>query len=213
MTELGFEVVGAEVDRYAAQPTLLLRLHITAPDDVVIHAIALRCQLKIEPQRRRYDEAEELKLYELFGSTPQWGESLRPFTWALLGATVPGFRGSTDYDLPLTCTYDFEVAAAKYLHALGPDGVVPLVLLFSGTVFAKGLDGLQVEPIAWHVEADYQLPVRVWRDVMDRYFPDSAWMRVNNATLDRLQRYKAEHALTSWNDAFELLLKEAGVEE
>jgi hypothetical protein len=36
-------------------------------------------------------------------------------------------------DLPVGCTYDMEVAASKFLHAIR-DGVVPLQFLFSGTL-------------------------------------------------------------------------------
>lgn len=211
MSALEFDVVEGLVEPYAAQPTLLLRLRITETTGTPVHAVALRCQLKIEPQRRRYDTTEETKLYELFGATPQWGESLRPFLWTHLSATIPGFDGVTVYDLPVTCTYDFEVAAAKYLHALG-DGVVPLVLLFSGTVFSKGGAGFVAEPVAWHAEASYQLPVATWRDVMDRYFPNSSWIRIDRDTLDQLQQFKAERALTGWGEAFEQLFKEAGVD-
>lgn len=209
MSALEFEVVEGLVEPYAAQPTLLLRLRITETSGTPVHAVALRCQLKIEPQRRRYDPTEEAKLYELFGATPQWGESLRPFLWTHLSATIPGFDGATVYDLPVTCTYDFEVAAAKYFHALG-DGVVPLVLLFSGTVFSKGGAGFVAEPVAWHAEASYQLPVAVWREVMDRYFPNSSWIRLDRDTLDELQRFKAERALPGWDEALEHLFKEAG---
>ena len=152
---------------------------------------------------------EEHRLYELFGPTPQWGESLRPFLWTHVGATVPGFTGATEFDLPVPCTYDFEVAAAKYLHALG-DGVIPLVLLFSGTVFSRGERGFVAEPVAWHAEASFRLPVATWRAVMDRYFPDSGWVRVDRATLDRLQRYKAERALPTWDEAVDRLLERRG---
>lgn len=212
MGTLDFDVVDALVEPYAAQPTLLLRLRISETQGRSVHAVALRSQLKIEPQRRRYDADEEAKLYELFGNTPQWGESLRPFLWTHLSATIPGFEGETTYDLPVVCTYDFEVAAAKYLHALGPDGVVPIVLLFSGTVFSKGGAGFVAEPVDWHAEASFQLPVATWRGVMDRYFPDRAWIRVNHESLDRLQRFKATRGLTGWDEALDHLFKEGDVE-
>jgi Family of unknown function (DUF6084) len=211
VSSVEFEVFDAIVEPYAAQPTLLLRLRITETAGIPVHALALRCQLKIEPQRRRYDEAEETRLYELFGEPPQWGESLRPFLWAQLAAMVPGFEGSTDFDLAVPCTYDFEVAAAKYLHALG-DGVVPIVLLFSGTVFSKAQGGFAAVPLSWTSEASFLLPVATWRAVMDRYFPDSGWVRVSCDTLDRLQAFKARHALPGWDETFERLLKEAGVD-
>ena len=209
MSDLTFEVLEARVEPYAAQPTMMLRLRITETTGTPVHAVALRCQLNIEPQRRRYDKVEEARLYEMFGATPQWGESLRPFLWTNVGSTVSGFNGTTEFDLPVVCTYDFEIAAAKYMHALG-DGVIPIALLFSGTVFSKGGTGVMAEPIAWHADASFQLPVATWRAVMDRYFPDSGWVRVRRETLDRLQRYKAERALVGWDEALERLFKEAG---
>ena len=118
-------------------------------------------------------------------------------------------RGTTEVDLPIECTYDFEVAAAKYLHAVD-DGEIPILLLFTGTVFTKGQSGFAVEPVAWDLEAPFRLPVAVWRDTMDLYFPNSGWIRVSRDTLDALQRYKSGRALPTWDQAFEHLLKQAG---
>ena len=175
MTDLSFEVVGARAERYAVQPTLVLRLRISAGDEVV-HAVALQCQIRIEPQRRHYVEEEEESLVELFGTRERWGETLRPFLWTHVATTVGGFNGSTEIDLAVPCTYDMEIAGTKFFHALADDGDVPLVLLFSGTTFVRRGDGLSVTPVAWHEEAAYRLPVRVWRDMMDIYFPNSGWV-------------------------------------
>jgi Family of unknown function (DUF6084) len=212
MSHLDFAIVGADLEPYAAQPTLLLRVRLTETSGAPVHAVALRCQLKIEPQRRHYSDTEVARLYELFGETPQWGDSLRPFLWTHIGMTVPGFDGTTDIELPVVCTYDFEVAAAKYLHALD-GGDIPIVALFSGTVFSKGGAGFVAEPISWQADASYPLPVATWRAVMDRYFPDSGWVRVSRTTLDHLQRFKATRALRGWDETFERLLKEAGVDD
>jgi len=187
----------------------VLRLRITRDSDEPVHAMVLKAQIRIEPQRRRYSADEERRLVELFGEAPRWGETLKPFLWTHVSTTVAEFTGSVDIDLPVAVTYDFEVAAAKYLHGLG-DGDVPIVLLFSGTTFGFRDGALVVEPIAWNVEAGYPLPVSVWRDTMDAFFPNSGWIRVDRDTLDDLTVYKAEHALTSWENTFERLLKEAG---
>jgi hypothetical protein len=215
MTSLAFDVIGARAEPHAAVPTLMLRLRVTEADAQRVHAVALRCQVMIEPQRRRYERAEQARLIELFGETPRWGDTLRPFLWTHIGTVLTGFDATTEVDLPLVCTYDFEVAAAKYLHGL-ESGEIPLLLLFSGTVFRGGESGggkgFAASPVAWHEEASYRLPVAVWRDVMDRYFPNSGWMRVSRATLDALARFKADRALPTWDDAFEQLLKEAGEE-
>jgi Family of unknown function (DUF6084) len=208
-SSLSFEVIDARAEQYAAAPTLLLRLRISVAGGEQVHAIALRGQIMIEPQRRRYVAAEEELLVELFGETPRWGDTLRPFLWTHVATTVPGFTGSTEIDLPVLCTYDFEVAAAKYLHGL-QQGEVPIVLLFSGTAFSMNDGTMRVDPVPWHEEASYRLPVAVWRSVMDLYFPNSGWVRVQRDTLDALQRFKASRALLGWDDAFVQLLKEAG---
>jgi hypothetical protein len=212
MTTLTFEVLDARPEPHAAVPTIMFRLRITETGGGRVHALALRCQIRIEPQRRRYAAAEEDRLYELFGETPRWGDTVRPFLWTHVSATVAGFTGTTEVDLPVACTYDFEVAAAKYLHALS-GGEVPLVLLFSGTVFTRGQSGFAAEPVAWDREASYRMPVSVWRGVMDLYFPNSAWVRISRETLDGLQRFKASRALPTWDQAFEQLLKQAGEDE
>ena len=209
MTALSFEPIGARAEPYAAVPTLMLRLRITEADGLPVHALVLRCQIMIEPQRRVYQPAEEERLVEMFGETPRWGETLRPFLWTHASATVSGFTGQTEIDLPITCTYDFEVAGAKFLHALD-GGEIFLNLLFAGTTFTKGSAGFTAEPVAWNEDASFRLSVQTWRDVMDAYFPGGGWLRVNRQTIDALQRYKVGRAFRTWDDALEQLLKEAG---
>lgn len=211
MTALSFEALGARLEPYAAVPTLMLRLRITEADGRPVHALVLRCQIMIEPQRRVYKAPEEERLVEMFGETPRWGETLRPFLWTHASATVSGFTGQTEIDLPVTCTYDFEVAGAKYLFAL-EDGEIPLSLLFAGTMFTRGSAGFTAEPVAWNEDASIRLPVQTWRDVMDHYFPGGGWLRLNRQTINALQHYKVTHAFNTWEDAFEQLLKEAGEE-
>jgi hypothetical protein len=209
MSAVSFAVVGSRVEAYAAVPTLVLRLRITAADHEPVHAIVLRCQIMIEPKRRHYDPDEEQRLTEQFGETPRWGETLRPFLWTNVATTIPGFAESTEVDLPITCTYDFEIAAAKFMHSLD-DGEIPILLLFSGTVFGRSAVGLSTAPVSWSEEASYRLPVSLWRDMMDLYYPNSGWLRLRRETLDTLRRYKAERALLTWDETLEQLLKEAG---
>jgi hypothetical protein len=212
VSALDFEVLDAQPEPHAAVPTILLRLRISETNGASVHALVLRCQIRIEPQRRRYGRDEEQRLYELFGETPHWGDSLRPFLWTHVSTAVGRFDGSIDIDLPIECSYDFEVAGSKYLHALG-DGEIPLLLLFSGTVFSRGDTGFAAEPIPWNQEASYRLPVAVWRGTMDQYFPESGWVRLRRDTLDHLQRYRSLEALPTWDQALERLLKQAGADE
>jgi Family of unknown function (DUF6084) len=209
MAELAIEVVDAAVEAYAAVPTVRFRTRLQEATGATIHAIALRTQVRIEPQRRRYSPDEEGRLLELFGATPLWGDSLKPFLWTHIDTMITGFETETEIELPVTCTYDFEVAGAKYLHGLG-DGEVPLLFLFSGTVFIKGGTGFSVELVPWHLESRFRLPVSLWRQAMDAYFPNSGWLRLSRPTIDRLQRFRADRVLPTWEQTIEVLLKSAG---
>ena len=145
----------------------------------------------------------------MFGTTPQWGDTLKPFLWTHADMMVRGFEGSSEIDLHVPCTYDFEVAAAKFLHSLD-DGEIPLLFLFNGTVFAKGQTGLSVSQLAWHKDAAYRLPVRVWRQLMDAYFPNGGWLRLKRETIDELLKFKGRYALATWDQVIEVLLKNVG---
>ena len=160
-----------------------------------IHAIALRAQIRIEPQRRRYSPAEEERLLELFGETPQWGESLRPFLWSHVETMVAGFTGETTVSLPMVCSYDFEVAGAKYLHGLeaGPgQGEVPLAVPVQRHRVHQGRLGIRRRARSLASRVTFRLPVRTWRDTMDRYFPNAGWLRLSRDTIDHLQRFRAD---------------------
>jgi hypothetical protein len=209
MSDIDFKVLDGKAQPYAAVPTLTFRMRLEEPSAAVVNAIALHCQIRIEPQRRRYSGGEELSLRELFGAPAQWGDGLKPFLWTHVDRMVPGFTGSTEIELYVPCTYDFEVAAAKYLNSLG-DGDIPLLFLFNGSVFAKAPGGMRVSQLAWHKDATYRLPVRVWRELMDLYYPNSGWLRLHRDTLNRLLKFKGENALATWEDVIEVLLGAAG---
>jgi Family of unknown function (DUF6084) len=209
MSEIDFKVLDAKPQPHAAAPTLVFRMRLSEPAGAAVHSIALHCQIRIEPQRRRYARDEEERLQELFGQPVQWGDTLKPFLWTHADMMVPGFTASAEFDLHVPCTYDFEIAAAKYLHSLA-DGEIPLLFLFNGSVFAKAQTGLRVSQLAWHKDATYRMPVRVWRELMDMYFPNSGWLRLHRDTLDELLKFKASHALLTWEQVIDVLLTAAG---
>jgi hypothetical protein len=212
MADLNFQVVGARAEPYAAVPTLVFTLRIEEAGGQRIHAVALRCQIQVEPNRRSHSPAEQAKLLEMFGVPGRWGETVKPLLWTHVSVMVPSFQGAVTVDVPLTCTYDFEVTAAKYFEGLD-DGEIPLLFLFSGTVFTPGGTGFMVERVPWEKEAAFRLPVRVWREVMDLYFPNSAWIRLTRESVAALQRFKAERALPTWDDAVAVLLASLPVSE
>jgi hypothetical protein len=205
LPQLGFELESAEAVRFAAAPTVVFTLRITT--DTPIRSLALNAQIRIAPARRRYGDRDRERLVELFGPPESWGETLRTFRWAQVSALVPPFEESASVELTVPCTYDLEVATAKYFYAL-EDGDVPLEFLFSGTIFFAADDGrLQTAQIPWECEATYRMPVRAWKEAMQQQFPGSAWLRVRDDVFDRLVAYKARHALPTWEATLDRLLE------
>lgn len=208
MSELAIRVADVRVEQYAAVPTLLFGLEIEEKSGTPVHSLALRTQVRIEPQRRQYSPRERDVLRELFGVDSRWGETLLTFSWAHVSTVVPGFEGRTRFDLPMPVSYDFEVAAAKYLHALEGGGV-PLRLLFSGTCFQGNASAVQVGFVPWNLESTFMLPIETWRATMDAYFPGGGWLRLQRHTLDALMIFKAERALSSWDETIAELIRSA----
>ena len=207
MAELSFTVVDVVPEPNAAAPHLLARIRVEETTEDRVHALALRAQIRIEPQRRRYDDTEERALLDLFGDRSRFAETLRPFAWLHATTVAQGFTGSTEIELPLPCTYDFEVSGTTYLHALR-DGEIPLLFLFSGTVFTRGTTGFSVAQVPWDREARYRLPVAVWRDLMETWFPGTEWVRMRRETVEALAHYRHVRGLTTWDDAVTTLLTE-----
>ena len=211
MPDLDFRVEGAEAAPFATSPLLMFKLRInqTKEDagETLIQSIALRCQIRLEPAKRRYDAAEQAGLVDLFGEPHRWGQTLRSMLWAHTSLVVPPFSGTTRVDLPVPCTFDFNVATTKYFDSLN-DGEIPLCLLFSGTVFYSASDEtLQVAPISWDKESCFDLPAKMWHEMMDEYYPSTAWLCLRRDVFDRLYEYKVRHGIPTWEQALESMLE------
>lgn len=207
MPELSFQVEELEAAAHAASPQVLVKLRIACADPAErIESVLLRCQVQIEAAQRRYAEDEQTRLGDLFGEPDRWRQTLRNLLWTHASAVVGPFAGSALVEVPLDCSFDFNVGATKYFHGLA-DGEIPLLLLFSGTVFFTADNGaLQVAQIPWDREARCRLPVRVWREMMDYHYPNGAWLRLRRDVFERLQQYKSDRGIPSWEAAVESLL-------
>ncbi len=211
MLDLNFQVDSAEPERIAAAPHLRFKLHVSERVDAgsaptPIHAVALNCQLRIEPARRRYSAHEQQRLLDLFGTPERWGQTLRPLLWTLASVVVRPFAGTTTVDLPVACSYDFSLAATRYFDAL-EGGEIPLCFLFSGTIFYEGdHGGLHVVQVPWDKEAYFRLPAQTWKALMDLYYPNSAWLCLRKDVFDHLGEYKSRRGLPTWEQAVEALL-------
>jgi hypothetical protein len=213
MPDLSINIESAKVVPFAATPTLAFALHIENGEvEEQIHTIALRCQVQIEVTRRVYAANEQERLRDLFGHPSRWGQTLRNLLWTNTSVVVPGFEGKeTTIDLNLPCTFDFNVAATKYFDGLA-EGEIPLLMLFSGTVFyATSESSLRVAPISWELEARHRIAVQQWRDMMEIYYPNSAWLHLRKDVFDQIHEYKVERGIPTWEQTFERMLADETV--
>jgi hypothetical protein len=207
MPDLRLTIEGAEVPQYAATPLLLFKVGIANnPSEEIVHTVALRAQVQIEATRRKYDAQEQARLLDLFGEPVRWAQTLRNMLWTHTSVVVPRFTGKILAEIPVPCTFDFNVAATKYFHGV-TNGDLPLCFQFSGTVFYQVEDGpLQVAPISWDKEAKYRLPVKVWKDLMDAYYPNCAWLALQRDTFEKLYQFKVSEGIPTWEQALERAL-------
>ncbi len=206
MSDIDFSVEGANSLEHAAVPTLVLKLRVRGGQARSIQNVLLQCQIQIESVRRQYTPDEQAELIDLFGTPDRWGETLRSMHWTRVGTLVPPFEGETLVDLQVPCTYDFNVAATKYFYGL-EQGEIPLLLLFSGSIFYREETGLlQVTQIPWSKEARYRLPVSVWKRMMEFYYPNSAWLCLRHDVFAQLYQFKCLEGIPTWDQTIQRLL-------
>ena len=207
MPELDFAVSGVDAAVKGLVPLLHFKLRLSnQPPNETVQSIILQTQIQIQAPQRAYSPDEKERLFELFGAPEQWGQTLRNKLWTHANTTVPSFKGSTDATLSVPCSYDLNLAATKYFYGV-EEGEVPLLFLFSGTVFYAGTDGrLQVQQISWEKECVYRMPVQAWKDVMDRHYPNTGWLYLDRDVFERLCAFRRRSGVTSWEQAIEQLL-------
>lgn len=211
MPDVSFNITDARSASSGMTPLMVFDLRIeNQPPDEYIQSILLQTQIRIESTRRRYSEAARERLVELFGPTEDWGRTLRDMLWTNESITVPAFTGGTNVELTVPCTFDMNIAAAKYFYGID-EGEIPLIFLFTGTVFYSSGGRILIQRISWESECRYRMPVERWRELMDEHYPNSAWIYLDRDVFDRLYAYKQRNGFTSWDAAFTKLL--AGVDE
>jgi hypothetical protein len=209
MLELDFQVTGVEAALRGLTPLLLFKLKIAvSPPEGSIQSLLLNAQIQIQAPQRTYNAAEKERLSELFGTPERWGQTLRNRLWTHASATIGAFSGGLEAILAVPCTYDLNIAAAKYFYAL-EGGEVPILFLFSGSIFYEGPDGrLQVGRVSWNKECAYRLPVETWKKLMEAHFPNSAWLYLHRDTFDKLWAYRRQHGHATWEETLDKLLSE-----
>jgi hypothetical protein len=210
MPDLDFRIESVAPVPYAAAPTLSFKLRVTSTNrEEVIHSMVLRAQIHIEVTRRHYTAEEQARLSDLFGEPARWGQTLKTMLWTHVALNVPGVQGETTVEIPVPCTFDFNVASTKYFHGLS-EGDLPLNFLFSGTIFYRGeQDELQVAPISWEKEAKFRLPLKVWKQMIDEYYPNTAWLCLRRDAFERLYEYKVRNGIPTWEEVIERIFQNA----
>lgn len=202
---MNFSLVDFSVEPRAATPTIVATLRVDVPETDTIVALALRCQIQIEPARRAYSEAEADKLYPLFGTRAEHGRTLRNLLWTHADAVLPSFTGHANVRLLLPCSFDLAAATTRLFAAL--DGAVPLRLLFSGTAYKIADGALQTAPVPWTSELTTELPAAVWRSAVDQHYPAVAFVPLRRDLVERLDAHRLARGLLTWDRALEDLLR------
>ena len=131
MPDLKFEVVTAEPEPFAVGPLLRFKLRVSQSAGCLsakwFRSTLSRSSASFASSRpsARYAPAEQEKLLDLFGTPARWGQTLSVrMLWTHASVAVGPFTDSILVDLPVPCTYDFNVAVTKYFYAL-EDGEIP----------------------------------------------------------------------------------------
>jgi hypothetical protein len=203
-----FAVTGATHVPFAATPTMRFDAAVTEAEGIEVQSIALTAQVMIDPARRGYDPETRERLTELFGPPASWAPSTSGLAWARVATSVPGFTGATAFGIEVPCTYDLEVAAAKYFYAVH-EGLVPLSFHFNGNVFYRDeRRQLMVVPIAWSSTVQYSMPVATWRAMIAEHYPGGGWIRLNDETLAALNDRRAARGVSSFDACVRELLEQ-----
>ena len=149
---------------------------------------------------------EKEKLGELFGTPDRWGQTLRARLWTHASVNVRSFAERTEENLSVPCTFDLNVSATKYFYAL-EGGEVPLLFLFSGTIFYQNEDDrLQIQQVSWNKECTYRMPISAWQEMMDQHYPNTAWLSLERDLFERLYAFRRREGLADWDQTIARLL-------
>jgi len=207
--DLQFNIETAQPLRFAASPHIVFKLRLTNGSGQTIQGVMLKCQVHLDVSRRYYGADEQLRLADLFGEPARWGETLRSMLWTNVSTIIPSFDEGIVVDLQVPCSFDFNVAATKYFAAIA-DGEIPVSFYFSGTIFYSGEStSMQASQISWEKEAFHRLPVRVWREMMDAFYPKTAWLCLGRDAFDRLHAYKVQHGIPTFEQALIQVMEKA----
>jgi hypothetical protein len=206
MSELAVEVPvpelsisGVEPEPNAAMPHLRFAVEVRDASGREIYTIALTAQVHIDADRRAYEPETRERLLDLFGEAARIPATAGSLVLARVETLVPSFRGTGGFALAVPFSGDLELATTRYLASL-PDGGVPLTFHFNGSIFYCGeADRLQVTLVPWSCSARYRVPVTTWRELIERRYAGSGFVRLQADTLEALRARRAARGLPTFD--------------
>ena len=171
-----------------------------------IHTVALRCQIQLEVTRRKYTAEDQERLLDLFGEPSRWGQTLRSLLWTHANLVVPSFTGKHAGGSSRALHIRFQCSCHQVFRRAWRRRSSGLCAIQRHGFLCSPEGGLQVAPISWDKEARFKLPVKVWREMMESYYPNSAWLCLHKDAFDRLYQYKVRHGIPTWEEALESII-------
>ena len=161
-----------------------------------IRSVLLDVQIQIAAPAAVYDPGRAGAAGRAVRRARALGHTLRTLLWLRTTVVVPPFTGATVVDL----------RRAVHLRLRGHGVALPRTRSTTARCRSSSCSAgpsstpapagaLQTARIALGREAEYRLPVAVWRETMDSYFPGSAWLRLRPRRLRPAVAYRARHAL------------------
>jgi hypothetical protein len=194
-----FAVAGVEAEPNAATPVLRFSVEVTDASGREIYTIALTALVQIDADRRAYDLETRERLLDLFGEQERIPATAGAVPFGRVETLVPSFTGTGTFEIVLPVSADLELAAARYFASL-PGGAVPLTFNFNGTIFYAGSDDrLQITLVPWSCTARFRLRVGIWRELIERRYAGSGFVRLQPETLQHLRQRRAELGLPTFD--------------
>ena len=79
-------------------------------------------------------------------------------------------------------------------------------LVLAADLYEPAGGALQIEQIPWDREAKYRLPVRIWKEMIDIYYPNVAWLCLRRDVFEKLSQYKMDRGIPTWEETLESII-------
>jgi hypothetical protein len=186
-------------------PTLAFTIRIAELTGANVHAIALRCQIRIEPRRRRYTDTETDRLVDLFGEASRWTETLQPMQLATVSAWCPGSPARPARSFGAVQLRPGDRVDAVLPRARGRNGGAAVA---GSAAQCSSRTAADTRSSSCRGRRSRGTACRwlLWRDMVERDFPNSGWLRCSRETLEALAATAPGTRCPTWEHTIRSLL-------